>query len=193
MRLLLVNPNTNSATTQAMVKIAQEEAGSAKVEGLTSPHGTQLIVDEEMLQVAADGVVKQLKALRKALHDADGVIVAAFGDPGVEESRKFCSCPVTGLGEAAIGEAAASQRSFAVVTTTPLLVRSIERRVEELGNTSPLLPHKECCVIFSFAVTHLLTCSLSALMCRCRLFESILRGVLDRRKHARCDGGSRYT
>ena len=124
------------------MEIAQEAAqGSATVEGLTSAHGgvPLMIVDEEMLRLAAAGVVKQLKALRegygKGLSDVDGVIVAAFGDPGVDESREVCSCPVTGLAEAAVAEAAAAAREgrFAVVTTTPLLVRSIEARVEALG------------------------------------------------------------
>jgi allantoin racemase len=141
-RLLLLNPNTNTATTEAMVAIAEEEAhrrGQSSspptiVEGMTSARGAPLILNEDMLRAAAAGVVGELRALHSAgTCHFDGIIVGAFGDPGLEEGREFCSCPLTGLGEASIAEAAAGQRRFAVATTTPLLAGSIERRVEALG------------------------------------------------------------
>ena len=130
-RLLLLNPNTNATTTKEMVAIAQTGApGGVEVEGATADDGVPLIVDEPALAEAATGVLRTVRQLPAAY---DGVIVAAFGDPGVEHARLLCACPVTGIAEASIAEAARYGRRFAIVTTTPLLVASIEARVHSLG------------------------------------------------------------
>jgi Asp/Glu/hydantoin racemase len=113
---LLVNPNTNAATTAAMVAVARESAGGgATVEGLTAPTGAPLITDPQGLAVAAEAVA----ALAPALAGADAVIIAAFGDPGLDALRAVLPCPVTGLAEAGMAEAGSAGRRFAVVTTTP--------------------------------------------------------------------------
>ena len=116
MRIVLVNPNTSAATTAAMVAIAQETAaGHAEVEGMTAPIGAPLITEPGALAVAAEAVI----ALAPALAGADAVIVAAFGDPGLDALRSLLSCPVTGIAEAGMAEAGAGGRRFAVATTTP--------------------------------------------------------------------------
>jgi Asp/Glu/hydantoin racemase len=61
--------------------------------------------------------------------DAAAVVVAAFGDPGVERLRQVLRRPVVGIGAASIAEAAADGRRFGIATTTPGLVRSIEALV----------------------------------------------------------------
>jgi Asp/Glu/hydantoin racemase len=65
--------------------------------------------------------------------NADAIIVAAFGDPGVRRLRAMLSIPVIGIGAAAMREAAAGGRRFGIATTTPRLVRSIEACVRGLG------------------------------------------------------------
>jgi Asp/Glu/hydantoin racemase len=118
MRIVLVNPNTSAATTAAMAAIAEEEAaGRAEVEGVTAHIGAPLITDLGALAVAAGAVV----ALAPALAGADAVIVAAFGDPGLDELRGQLPCPVTGIAEAGMAEAGVGGRRFAVATTTPAL------------------------------------------------------------------------
>jgi Asp/Glu/hydantoin racemase len=132
MRLILVNPNTNAATTAAMTAIAAEAAGAAAtVEGLTAPFGVPLITQPAALSVAADAVA----ALAPALSGADAVIVAAFGDPGLMRLRAALPVPVTGIAEAGMAEAAAGGRRFAVVTTTPALVDSIAATAAGYGHT----------------------------------------------------------
>ena len=60
-------------------------------------------------------------------------IVSAFGDPGLAELRRALAVPVAGIGEASILEAGSGGRRFAVVTTTPELVSSIDAKVARLG------------------------------------------------------------
>lgn len=130
-RLTLVNPNTTQATTAAMVEIARAEAGeAASVVGLTAPFGVGLITDPVALATAAEAVAQMADSLR----DADGVVVAAFGDPGLPALRATLDCPVTGIAEAGMAEAAAGGRRFAVATTTPDLVGSIAALAARYGH-----------------------------------------------------------
>lgn len=132
MRLLLVNPNTNVRTTALMTAIAQGVApAGVTVEGATATTGAPLILDPAMLAVAAKAV--QALVSGTDLAPFAGVVVAAFGDPGLEALRESCPLPVTGIAEAAMAEAAAHGR-FAVVTTTPLLVDAIARRAATQGH-----------------------------------------------------------
>jgi allantoin racemase len=99
MRLLLINPNTTAATTAAMVEIArQEAAGGTVIDGLTAPSGAPLITDEAALEEAGRAAVSLGPAI---LADGpNGVIVSAFGDPGLHALRAVLPMPVTGIAEA---------------------------------------------------------------------------------------------
>ncbi len=132
MRLLVVNPNTDRATTAAMRRIAAEAApAGVVVEGLTVVRGAALITDPAALALAAEAVVEAEDAIRARAPDA--VIVAAFGDPGRARLAERLALPVVGIGEAGMRAGAAGGRRFAVVTTTPDLVGSITAMAEELG------------------------------------------------------------
>ncbi len=138
MRITLVNPNTNAATTQAMLTIAREAAGSgASLDALTAGFGASLICDEASLATAADAVV----ALRPVLLQTRpaGVIIAAFGDPGHERLSRDLACPVVGIAQAGMTEAAQHGRRFSVVTTTPDLARMIIRTADRYGLRSQCL------------------------------------------------------
>lgn len=119
-RLALVNPNTSVATTAAMLAIARRVAPDGlDIVGLTAPFGTPLITTAPALAEAGRAVASLAPDIA-----ADGVIVAAFGDPGLDELRLRLSVPVTGIGEAAF--LAAAGRRAAVVTTTPGLAAAIQ-------------------------------------------------------------------
>lgn len=131
MKFLLVNPNTNGRTTDAMVAIAQETGQGDDFVGATATFGAPLLVDEALL---AEGA-KAVEALFATQNFAgfDGAIVAAFGDPALDAVREFCPVPVTGIAEASMLEASAGKRRFGVATTTPKLVDVIGRRAAALG------------------------------------------------------------
>jgi Asp/Glu/hydantoin racemase len=132
MRLLLVNPNTSAATTDAMLAIAREAApAGVSIEGATAPFGEPLITDEAALAVAAEAV--QALVTGERVTGFDGVIVAAFGDPGLAALRSRLPVPATGLAEAGMGEGAA-HGLFAVVTTTPDLAAAIGRAARAYGH-----------------------------------------------------------
>lgn len=133
MRLILINPNTNAASTRSMLDIACAAAGTrAGVEGRTAGFGAPLITEPAALALAAEAVT----ALAPGLGQPDGVIVAGFGDPGLAALRRLLACPVTGIAEAGMAEAAAGGRRFAVVTTTPALAESIAEAAARYGHAA---------------------------------------------------------
>lgn len=129
--ILLINPNTSPATTEMMVAMARETARlRVPVRGMTAAQGPSVITTVEALDAAAIGVVEI--GLREAA-GTSGVIVAAFGDPGAAELKQRLAVPVIGICEAAMLEAAAGGRRFAVVTTTLNLVARIGEHAARLG------------------------------------------------------------
>lgn len=133
MRLLLINPNTNTATTALMVSRARAGAPEGVlIEGATVTEGAPLLADPTLLAAGARAVERQVEALDCT--GLSGLIIAAFGDPGIEAVRARVGVPVTGIAEAAIAEASAAG-DFAIVTTTRLLESAIDQRVARYGAT----------------------------------------------------------
>lgn len=133
--ILLINPNTSSATTQMMVDIARAALpGDLDARGLTMARGVPMIVDEANLRAAAEAVgAIELPGAGPERSGLRGVIVAAFGDPGADALRRRLAVPVVGIGEAAMREAAQHGRRFGIATTTPSLASSIETKARRHG------------------------------------------------------------
>lgn len=137
-RLFLVNPNTQAATTAAMVGIAIDVTPPGlDVVGLTVKTGPPVIVEPVALAAAAQAVLETIDGVDTG--HCLGVLIAAFGDPGLAQARRRLSVPVTGIGEAGMAEAGQGGRPFAVVTTTPDLVESIHAQAWAYGHGSAFL------------------------------------------------------
>lgn len=136
-RIGLLNPNTNTATTALMTKIAQDLCPEGViVQGHTMMLGPSVITNEEALDAAAKQVVTV--GLGLATVGVDALIVAAFGDPGLMELRDRIDIPVAGIAEAGMAEAARDGRKFSIITTTPDLEGSIRRKVALYGHDDHL-------------------------------------------------------
>lgn len=130
--VVVLNPNSSAATTAAMVTIAARCLPGYTVRGTTAAHGPSMITRPDELAAASGAVVALGEALAETASVA-AVIVAAFGDPGVERLRERVAVPVVGIGEAAVRAAGRDGRLFAVATTTPALVEHIRAMVVRLG------------------------------------------------------------
>jgi allantoin racemase len=137
MRFVLINPNTSTSTTSSMVRIAGDAAPQAGIVGMTAKTGVPLITDPAALASAARAVVDLAPQVRA--HESDGVIVSAFGDPGLAQLSTLMDCPVTGIAEAAMEDAATRGAQFAVVTTTPLLIPAIAATAARYGHAERFL------------------------------------------------------
>lgn len=129
--IALINPNTSHATTAMMTAIAGKHALGMAVEGMTASRGVPMILDEEALEASAEGVVDMGR--RAAANGAAGVVISAFGDPGLEALTRICRIPVVGICEASMLEASKGGRRFGIATVTPDLVGSFEAKAEALG------------------------------------------------------------
>ncbi|MCF3931971.1 aspartate/glutamate racemase family protein [Acuticoccus sp. M5D2P5] len=129
MDVLLINPNTNDDTTAKMVAIAAAAMPDLRFLGRTAPFGPNMIVEPIALAESARAV----EVMAQDVGGAAGVIVAAFGDPGLDAVRARLDVPVIGIGEASILDAARDGRRFAIATTTPALVDPIAARVAHYG------------------------------------------------------------
>jgi allantoin racemase len=120
-QILLINPNTSADTTEMMVAIARAcVPDGIAVTGATARRGPPMITTPAALAAAADEVIAI--GTREA-DGMSGIVVGAFGDPGLAALQRSLSIPAVGICEAAMLDA----------TVTPDLVVPITGRAAELG------------------------------------------------------------
>lgn len=138
-RVLLVNPNSSSRTTDLMTGIAARllEPEWLQVVGLTASEGPAMIIDPVSL---ADSAKHVQAAVHSYLEGPGGssvmaVIVAAIGDPGRSAMAGDLDIPIVGIGQASITAAVGPGRRFGMATSTPLLAGSLASLVKEHGKS----------------------------------------------------------
>jgi allantoin racemase len=130
--VLLINPNTSTATTAMMAALARSALPETlAVRSATAERGAPMITTAAELATAEAEVLAI--GQRAAAEGMAAIVVAAFGDPAVAALRASVAVPVFGIGESALFEAAEGGRRFGVATTTPALAVSIADAVQGLG------------------------------------------------------------
>jgi allantoin racemase len=131
MKILLINPNTTASMTQAIAQAARAVAapGTEIVAAQPSfgPASIECHYDEAF---AAAGVAEQV---RLGGAGADAVVIACFGDPGLDAAREATAAPVLGIAEAAFHAASFLATRFSVVTTLTRTCVIAERLVQRYG------------------------------------------------------------
>lgn len=133
-RYLLINPNTNTLTTQRLQDVLRPLIPQGvQLEVRTARFGAQYIACEASHAVAAHACLDAWAAHRSAASDPlDGVLIGCFGDPGLFALREASGCPVTGLAEASFIQAA-SHGPFAIVTGGERWQPMLQRLAHNLG------------------------------------------------------------
>ncbi len=113
--ILVINPNTSQEMTEAIDRVAQTTVGiQAKAVTLCSQQGPHTIAGPLDAVLGAAGMLEVVGAFITAPFDA--VVVACFGDPGVDALRLLVRVPVVGIGAASFTQAAFMSQRFAIVT-----------------------------------------------------------------------------
>lgn len=121
MRLLLINPNMTKTMTDSLAQVARSVAGpEVAITALTASKGFPYIASRAEAQIAGGIVLEMIAAHQQ---EADAVIIAAFGDPGLIAARELFDLPVIGMAEAAVMSAAMLGERFAIVTFSPHMAR----------------------------------------------------------------------
>lgn len=114
MRVLLVNANTDAGMTDRLIALAEAQAqAGVSFRGATGRFGARYIASRAASAIAAHAA---LDAYAAEGAGCDAVLLACFGDPGLDALREVAPVPVVGLADAS-GEAACRiGRRFGVVT-----------------------------------------------------------------------------
>lgn len=137
MQLLLINPNMSATMTDTMMQVANEVAtDGVSVTGITASRGFPYISSRAEAQIAGALV---LEMIAEHEHSADAVIIAAFGDPGLQAAREQFNLPIVGMAQAAIVTAAMLGERFSIVTFTPLMSRWYIDSVKSSGHADSFL------------------------------------------------------
>jgi allantoin racemase len=118
MKLLVVNPNTSTAMTAGIAAAARAVAGTGTEVIATQPSFGPLSIEGQFEEaLAAAGVAEQVKLHAGRPGQVDAVVIACFGDPGLDAAREATTAPVLGIAEAAFHAASMLATGFSVVTT----------------------------------------------------------------------------
>ena len=133
MTIVIINPNSTTAMTDAMVETARATAPSAEFIGITSHGGPPAIQGPEDGERAIQPLLLCVDSAREL--GARVIIIGCFDDTGLGEARARArsGCPVIGIGQAACLAAAALGGRFSVVTTLAVSVPVIEENIIRYG------------------------------------------------------------
>jgi allantoin racemase len=132
-RLLIVNPNTNAAVTRWLADEAARVAPEGtEIIAISAESGLAALQTREDVEIAGRAVVRAIEAHAQRRQLA-GVVIGAFGDPGLAAARARTLTRVVGLGEASIRAAANGERRFSIVTLGAAMREPILAKAAGLG------------------------------------------------------------
>jgi allantoin racemase len=130
MKLLLINPNTSRAMTDGIAAAARQVASPGTDVVAVQPSFGPLSIEGHFDEaIAAAGVAEQVRLA--PAHDA--VVIACFGDPGLDAAREATRAPVLGIAEAAFHAASFVATGFSVVTTMSRTCVMAEHLLQRYG------------------------------------------------------------
>jgi Asp/Glu/hydantoin racemase len=112
--ILLINPNTTPSITDLVLKNARRFAAKGtRLRAVTGTFGPRYIASRVGYAIAGHAAVD---ALANDRGRRDAVVLACFGDPGLEALREIARVPVVGMAHASILQASALGKRFSIVT-----------------------------------------------------------------------------
>jgi allantoin racemase len=131
LRILVVNPNTTSAMTEAIARTAREFASpGTEIVPLTPLFGADGIDGNFESLLSAVAVMDRIATYRAPY---DAVVMAGFGEHGREGVQEITDVPVIDIAESSAHVALMLGRRYSVVTTLDRSVGSIEDRLLTAG------------------------------------------------------------
>lgn len=113
MKILVINPNISESVSE-LIRAEAERAASPGTEIIvrTAQFGVEYI-ETRVEALLAGAAVAEIIA--EESENVDGVVVAAFGDPGMPALKELVDIPVIGITEAALHTAALHGSKFSIV------------------------------------------------------------------------------
>lgn len=137
MKLLVINPNISESVSSLILEEAKRAASpDTEIIMRTAPYGVEYI-ETRFEALLAGGAVAQVIA--EEHENVDGVVVAAFGDPGMPALKEIVDLPVVGITEAALVTAALQGARFSIVAISERIKDWYRECVERNGLGSRLV------------------------------------------------------
>ena len=131
MRLLLANPNTSQAVTDAVAARARAVAKEGtEIIPVTASFGARVIGSRAELAVAEHA---SLDLIAREAAGCDAIVVAASTDSGVRAAREMLALPVLGLTEAALHVACLTGGQFAAITLSRRSGHTLRELIDGYG------------------------------------------------------------
>ena len=138
--VLVLNPNTSAwMTARVAERLRQLLGAGVAVHGWTATEGPAVIDDADSFAQGAAALEPLARAALARHPTAGALLLACFGDPGLEALRQSAGMPVVGLAECAMRQAAAEQGAFAVLTCGPAWVPLLTQRAAQFGLADALV------------------------------------------------------
>ena len=136
-RVIVINPNSTEAVTQAMDKALDplRLAGGPQIESITNPDGPPGIESQQHVDQVSAHICNIIQARD---NDAGAFVIACFSDPGMFAAREVTAKPVFGIAESGILSALSLGNRFGVVAILPQSIPRNIRYIRSLGLESRL-------------------------------------------------------
>ncbi|MDQ7094377.1 aspartate/glutamate racemase family protein [Desulfosporosinus sp. PR] len=113
MRVLVINPNISESVTELIAQEARRAASpGTDLIFATAPFGVAYI--ETRMEALIGGYASACVAAEHQ-GEYDGVVIAAFGDPGLLGIKELLNVPVVGMTEAALASACLLGQRFSII------------------------------------------------------------------------------
>ena len=127
MRVLLINPNISVEMTERITQEARRHSDTGtEIMSVTASFGCEVIASRASFAIAAHAA---LDAYARHADGIDAVLLACFGDPGLEALREIATVPVFGLLDSSLKQAASKGRSFATLTAGACWTEMLDERI----------------------------------------------------------------
>ncbi len=131
MKLLVINPNSSLSVTEKINAAAQAAAlPNEEIVTICATGAPELIVTSEDALIAEEAVKTTLAAWDDQL---DGVVLASFGDTGLQAVRAHRSVPIVGIAQSAYAMASVIGPKFSIVSFSPSMAGALKKTAESYG------------------------------------------------------------
>lgn len=132
MRILVINPNTNPKNTKVIADAISPYVSDDLIVDTVSPDKGPLGLESYYHNYMAS--VNVHKRIREAEKEGyDGIVIACYGDPGIEAAKELVNIPVVGITEASYALARILCTKFLVIVSAETAVPRQVRYLKALG------------------------------------------------------------
>jgi allantoin racemase len=132
LKILVINPNTNPKNTKVISDAIEPFKPKDIIVDVVSPDKGPVGLESYFHNyLAAVNVHKRIKEAEQEGYD--GVVIACYGDPGIEAAKEIVEIPVVGITEASYALAKLLCTKFLVVVSAETAVPRQIRYIKSLG------------------------------------------------------------